>query len=691
MEIYQPTIPMIRRVKLVWMNFRMWPGFKWIVRALVSLVIISILGWGGYMMTPGKRSERLIAHAQEKIAEKSWDEAAVAMRKAANIYSHDRPTRWMLANTLFGAGKTQEGIAEMENALMLPPFEEDTYKQLFQTYYNIMRTSSDTKPILAQITKLEKILPPAQQWMPTMLIARAHFIDSEFDKSISLFSQILIDKPENRRIKIDLAQSLFAAEKVREAQSIYQKILESSPDDAEANHGLATTLASMGKTNEALRAYIRASLVSTNPRLGNLINGGLFAINLGQLRDAKIHFIDQLVSHFPDTRESILLQMQYDVLANEETHFFQLLRDKMPEINEVDFTGLVSWCIDRGQPLWGLKLLKEYTPPDMDAENIQTLKASALIEMHRFGAARKVIAKISDKGQQRLLITAIDLETGKTEKAEKEFEKLISLKGEGNLEVSRAARERLGKLKGVEERLTQFDILPRSRILLAQGKANEVLRLQKGKKTLNIETQVAGILALLQLGQEKKAIKQLESLTGQYPDNESIWILWGRLFSNSKPEATLKGLKKAIASGADGPGVRSLLGEVQYKLGQHKAAISTWKEVSLRWPGTLMGNINNVFLAQAYMVQKNWPSAVKVWEKVLKIAPDDILTLNNLAYCLLKTNKDLERAKKLTEQALLVEPERPEIIDTLEQINKAISSQARKAPKPKGSAKVSAP
>ena len=113
MEIYQPTVPMIRRIKLTWMNFRMWAGFKWIVRSLVGLVIVSILGWGGYMMTPGKRSERLITHAQEKIAEKSWDEAAVAMRKAANIYSHDRPTRWMLANTLFGAGKTQEGIASI--------------------------------------------------------------------------------------------------------------------------------------------------------------------------------------------------------------------------------------------------------------------------------------------------------------------------------------------------------------------------------------------------------------------------------------------------------------------------------------------------------------------------------------------------------------------------------------------------
>ena len=184
-----------------------------------------ILSWGGFMMTPGKRSERLIEYAQEKVREEAWGEAVVSLRKATNIYSHDRPTRWLLAHTLFSAGKPQEGIAEMERALMMPPFDEKTYEQLFQTYYNIVRTSGSSGKLHTQVGKLQKVLSAEQQWLPTLLAARAHFIDSEFDKSIVLFKQLFKDKPQNRRIKLDLAQSFFASGKAEDAQRIYQNIL----------------------------------------------------------------------------------------------------------------------------------------------------------------------------------------------------------------------------------------------------------------------------------------------------------------------------------------------------------------------------------------------------------------------------------------------------------------------------------
>ena len=691
MEMYQPTVPMIRRVKLAWINFRMWPGFKWIVRSLVALVILSLLGWGGFMMTPGKRSERLIAHAQEKITEKAWDEAVVAMRKATGIYSNDRPTRWMLANTLFGAGKVQEGIAEMEHALMMPPFDEKTYEQLFQTYYNIMRTSAGSKQLLDQSNKLREVLPAKQQWMTNTLIARAHFINSEFDKSISRFNQVLKDRPHSRRIRIDLAQNLLAAGKAKEALKIYQDILKASLDDAEASHGLATTLALLGKPNEALRAYIRASLVSTNPRLENLLNGALFAMNANQLRDAKVHFIDQLVAHFPDKRESILMQMQYDVLAGNEKHFFQTLKNKMPDIDSTDFTGLVGWTTDRGQPIWGLKMLKEIKPSDLEDVDGQALYINSLIKMRRFDEAKKSIPQVSDKQRQRLLTAKIDLEAGRFEVAKKEFEKLANPENKEITVVSTLAKDQLKISNSFLETLAKADILSRSRILLAQGKAEEVLQLQKNVKEPNAEIQLVGIMAMLALGKEEMATVKLAALTKKNPEREDVWVLWGKLTSSSRPEDALTGIKRAIKAGADGPSLRSLLGEVQYSLGQHSAAINTWKGVVSRWPNSTAGSIDNVFLGEAYMLRNNWAEATKAWEKVLRVAPQDILALNNLAFSLLKTGKEYDRAKHLAEQALLIQPENAEIIDTLEQINKAISSQSKKTSKPKGSAKASAP
>jgi len=159
-------------------------------------------------------------------------------------------------------------------------------------------------------------------------------------------------------------------------------------------------------------------------------------------------------------------------------------------------------------------------------------------------------------------------------------------------------------------------------------------------------------------------------LLKQYPDREDVWLIWGRSVNETNPKKALDGLQKAIASKADGPSLRSLLGEVQYKLGQHDAAIKTWRTVSKQWPNTLSGNIANVFRAQAYMVKKDWSSAAKIWELVLKIAPDDPVTLNNLAYCLLKNGRELTRAKAMAEQALLIQPGNAAISDTLNEIRK---------------------
>ena len=282
----------------------------------------------------------------------------------------------------------------------------------------------------------------------------------------------------------------------------------------------------------------------------------------------------------------------------------------------------------------------------------------------------------------------INLELGRLDEAKNEFETLAALKKDKTNVTSFMARQRLDSTKELEKMLSQASILARSRILLAQGKAQEVLELQKTIKNPSVDIHITGVMALLQLGKDKPATAQLETMVTQYPERGDVWILWARLIGKDKPGDAAKGLLKAVKTKADGAGTRTLLGEFQYQTGQHETAISTWKDVMLRWPDF---TVAQAFLAQAYTLQEKWVSAANVWEKVLKIAPDDMLTLNNLAFCLLKSNKDLGRAKQLTENALLIQPENAEILDTLEKINKAISSQARKAPKPKGSAKISTP
>ncbi len=658
------------------MTFRLWRGFKWILRGLLSLLVIAAVGWAAYQMTPGKRSARLITHAREKTAVNAWGEAVVAMRKAAAIYAKDRATRWLLANTLFKAGKPEEAIAEMENALMLPPFGEASYQELFQTYYSIVRTAGNPGRMHTQAIRMRRVLPPRRRWMANTLEARSLFLEAKFQASTHLFQQTLKNRAKKRWIRIDMAESLLASGKAKQALSIFRHFLEINPNDLEASRGLAAALASMGNMDEAVHAYVRASLNAVPPPLDILLTGARFSINVNKLEDAKHYFIDRLTEYYPDNKKSKLMQMHYAVLVNNETRFFHLAGSKGLDFNPAEFSGMVQWCIAGGQPRWGLRLLKDRMPSDVDADTRRGLRAGALLKLHRPDEARKIISRISNKRQRQLRMADLDMETGKLEKARKGFAKIASTKLEaagGTTAISRYSMEQMNKIDKYRKSVSTLGLLPRSRILLARGKAAEVLRLQQGIKNMNVETQLLGIMAMLQLGRQQQATAQLNTLLGKHPENESAWIVWGRLISETKPEYVLKKLEHAIASGADNPGVRSLIGEIQYKLKRHKAAIHTWKGVSERWPEF---TIAKVFLAQAYMVRGNWSAAVDIWKKVLSVAPDDPLTLNNLAYSLLQSGKNYARAKQLAEQALLIEPKRPEFSDTLKRIKQAIHHQS---------------
>lgn len=70
-------------------------------------------------------------------------------------------------------------------------------------------------------------------------------------------------------------------------------------------------------------------------------------------------------------------------------------------------------------------------------------------------------------------------------------------------------------------------------------------------------------------------------------------------------------------------------------------------------------------LGLIYDREKNADSADYCYEKALMLSPNpDALTLNNYAYSLADRNKDLEKAKKLSQQALEAEPDNYSFLDT---------------------------
>jgi len=655
-------------------------GLKLFILAAVVLGVIGILGWSAWLMTPGKRSQQLVEHAREMMEAEAWSESVVALRKALEIYPDDKGIRHMLMSSLFADGKVEQGLAEMETLLLQPPFGDDAHRQRFSDYYGTVRDGGvKLERLRAMVERMHQSLPQNAQWMADMLDARVAFLAGEYEQSAAKFGKLADAGVRNYKLRLDWAQSLLASGKAEEAGVLFRDMLKADSNSIDALNGYATALTLQGKADDALDVFIRASLVGEPPLLQALLNGGMFAMNRGRVAEAGTYFMNRLAKYYPDDRQGVLMRMRYDVLSGDKASFFKLLGTLKPAIDEPEIASIEQWCVDRGQPVWGLELLDAHAPQDMDRDDITTYRISAMLALRRFDEALKLAGSIKDKDRQSLVLAELDLRSGKLVEAEGRLNALVEADKDDPGSITARAEQGLVRLRAMQKALDAAELLPRARILLGQGRGEEVLTLLEGVKKPDADLDMVGVMALMQLDRKQEAMNRLEVLRKTYPVREDIWLVWGRAVAESDPQKALSGLLDAKLTSADGPGLESLIGELQYKLGQQQEAISTWERLALRWPNTLAGNVSNVFRAQAYMVLKDWAKAADVWNQVLKIAPNDPVTLNNLAYSLLQGDGDLQQAEQLAAKALTIKPGDAAIADTLAEVRKARASGTKNA------------
>jgi len=654
-------------------------GIKLLVLVSLAVGLVGVLGWSAWQMTPGKKQQNLIEHAREMMEQKAWGEGVVALRKALDIYPDDKGVRYMLMSSLFADGKVEQGLSEMETILLMQPYGDDAHRQRFSEYYGFARSAMKPERLLAMAGRIRQSLPKDVQWMAEMLEARAAYQAADYEQSASLFARLVDADAQNYLAKLDWAQSLLAAGKAAEAGALFAVLLEADPDAIDALNCYAAALTQQGKSDAALDVFIRASLVGQPPALQSLLNGGMFAMKMGKTAEAKKYFIDRLSKFYPEDRQGLIVRMYFEVLSGDKGVFLGLLDGMQPVSSASEFNALVQWCIARGQPVWGLELLDERKPVDLDSDDAITNRIMAMFALRRYGEAAKMVDGIADKDRKSLVEAELDVRAGRLQEAEKRLVTLIEAGKVHPGPFTAQAEQGLMRIRAMQKALDSADLLPRARVLLGQGRGAEVLALLDGVKKPDADLQLLGVIALMQLNRKPQALTQLEALRKLYPEHGDVWLVWARAKAESDPQQALSGLLGARTSQADGPGLESLIGELQYKLGQQAEAIETWANVSAHWPGTLQSNVSMLFRAQAYMVQKDWARAIDLWQQLMKVAPDDPATLNNFAYSLLQGGGDLGKAEQLAARPLTIMPGDAAIADTLTEVRKARASDAKKA------------
>ncbi len=187
-------------------------------------------------------------------------------------------------------------------------------------------------------------------------------------------------------------------------------------------------------------------------------------------------------------------------------------------------------------------------------------------------------------------------------------------------------------------------------------------------------------------GNMPQAIELMEYATSLDPDNETYWQ---QLMTFAMMDKQYKQVEKFYSEATDkflpGPDIKMLYAAACSLAGDYAKALAAYGEIAepilntsdLTAPLSEMNPLPKIGLSDADLLMQVYLGASDVlWKdkkaeetfavcrNALFLSPDDALTLNNYAYFLAETDRDLEQAREMAQRAIELEPENPTYLDT---------------------------
>lgn len=640
--------------------------------ALVLLLCMVV--YLAFWFSPSKQAQRLVQAAIEQSSKKQWGEAEVAVRKALQWKPEDAKTQWLLAEILLGAGKFQDAIQVLEHILVKKPSEK-----LFKRYFRLITDAGIYEGLNDVALKLRQKLVPSDQWMADLLQGREAVFRRSWVDAERFFRHGLNLRAGNRMLQLELVKMYIYAGMSQKARDILEARLASAPMDKEAQLAYAEVLRALGEIRHSYDVLKKSVILGANPSLAVLMDATRAAMDLQHLEDAA-HFLKLLTSRYPLEKGWRFLAMRLALLQNEREVFFRYTQESGSEFSEREIYQLANWAVQLEHPAWALELLDRQRGVEAEPAMLRLVRFEASLAMknsktvvlmleneqntflRRYMQADAALAN-ANYGQADILLRnlASDLAAVNPE-VNQDANFLMQLAGLVQLQVqlNRALAEHHAKT-GEEYKL---------RLLLSQNRGQEVLADIGRMPEMNADLILLQIMADYQLGNEKEADKALATALRRYPAHEGLLLLWGRRNAETHPKKVMEQIKLALIKQASKSApLLTFYGEFLARYEGIQAAEPVWSDATMADPAFTPAW---VLLAQARMMMENWQGAEQAWVRVLKKVPDDALSSNNLAYCLLKEGKDLNRAFSLVQTALATDSERAAFLDTKAEILEAL-------------------
>nr|WP_316638899.1 XrtA/PEP-CTERM system TPR-repeat protein PrsT [uncultured Roseateles sp.] len=545
---------------------------------------------------------------------------------------------------------------------------------------------------------LIKAVQAAPQAMPPRnLLAQLYLGNGQADKALATLKPLLTLDDPDANLLVLLGRAQLMAGDAKSAEASFSRAAKLRPEDSRIRTSAAMARLGQGQEASALGELetIAKSDAGTSADLA-LINERMRKREF----DAALKAVDALAAKrpkqaLPDLLRARIALLRQDLVAARKNFELALVKDAnfFPAI-----LGLAALDVAEAKPEAARARLEAVL--QRDAGNVNAQLAMAELTARSGGSAEEVATRLNTaiKAQPsafgpRAALVDLYLSTGDRKLALSTAQSAVAAIP-NQLELL----DRLGRAQQLSGDLNQaistFNKMaalepksPRPQLRLADAylaaKNNEAAGASV-RRALELAPQHpevlrAGIALALREKQPARAMPLARSVQTQFPDAPVGFVYEAEIeLSQQKYEAAAAAFRKALSK----PDSMDLAPRLHQTLMAGKKAAEA-EQMAAAWLKAHPDDAQfTLYLGDIALAQGQLAAAETRYGEVLKLKPDSVLALNNLAYVLVKQGKP--GAVTLAEKAVRLAPDKPALMDTLalsyadaKELDKALALQAK--------------
>jgi len=529
--------------------------------------------------------------------------------------------RALLVTALLADGSVEQALSEAGKLVGEFPDSEQARIVLARAQLRAGR-ADDAQETLRPLVNQQ---PPSTQ--AVSLAAQIEMAQGRSGSGLEFLERGVEASPDDAQIKIDLAGAYVASGRGREAV----ETLKSIPDGVMSaqRDRLLIFAAAITRDDATARAEIDRAL-QQNPDDAVLLDlAGAYMASTGDHKAARQYFERALAAH-PEDRGAMLglarLELADDMLDEAASRVESVLKAAPADLGALGL--MVDISARRGQP--------------EEVERwLQTARRADPAAVQARVALLKAALGRGDEAQVQELLGEIDAQSPRRALVELALGDAFATAGRGQdaLARYRSAASLDASLPQPYLGMARIQLADRD-VASARTSLEKAVALQPGWRP------AAEALARLEASQGRldAALRIAEDLKRRTPDAAAPWMLEGDLLLNARrPSDAVRAFDAAYAREPSGAIATRLLGARRAAgLPDPERTLRQWLEKS---PGDVRGRRT---LASYYLGARDFDQARMEYEKVVAAAPDDAMSLNNLAwlYAESKDSRAMETARK---------------------------------------------